>query len=191
MKTMKRLLLITLSALVSCQFVAAQEAKLRKTDAIQIKISGVPQEDEAMISDVYTIDDRGAIELPYINAAIKAEGLTPSVLARRIKDIYKNTKIFKYPSVSVTGNAGKDTLNTRRVAVSGEVRTERVVPFVEGMKLLEAITGAGGFTDFADKRKVRVMRGNKTYTCDLRNPSQYPEQNLKLLPGDQVIVRHR
>lgn len=188
--TTHRILLIVLSAFFTIQMAVAQEAKLRRSDAIQIKISGVPQEDEAMISDVYTIDDRGAIELPYINVSIKAEGLTPSVLARRIKEIYKNTKIFKYPSISVTGK-DQEKMVTRRVAVSGEVRTERVVPFVEGMRLLEAITGAGGFSDFADKRKVRVMRGNQTYTCDLRNPSSYPEQNLKLLPGDQVIVRHR
>ena len=51
--------------------------------------------------------------------------------------------------------------------VGGAVRSRRV-PFTEDMTLLTAINAAGGFNDFADQKRVRVLRGSEVKVCDVR-----------------------
>jgi protein involved in polysaccharide export with SLBB domain len=52
------------------------QATLRVGDPLDIKIGGVPAEEQAQINNTYTVDANGSINLPYINK-VKAEGLTP------------------------------------------------------------------------------------------------------------------
>jgi polysaccharide biosynthesis/export protein len=61
--------------------------------------------------------------------------------------------------------------------------------------VLDAISMAGGFKDFAKKKSIYVLRASQDGT-QKRIPFNYkevikgtnPEQNVKLLPGDTVVV---
>ena len=51
------------------------DATLRPGDQIERKLGGVPAADSTSISGAYTIDDSGAVKLPYV-AQVKIAGLT-------------------------------------------------------------------------------------------------------------------
>jgi protein involved in polysaccharide export with SLBB domain len=56
--------------------------------------------------------------------------------------------------------------------------------------VLEAIITAGGFTDFANRRKVQLVRAKdgSTVTLDCNKARGNPELDLPVNPGDKIIV---
>ena len=77
---------------------------------------------------------------------------------------------------------------SRFVNVGGAVRAPARVPFTEDITLLAAINAAGGFNDFADQKRVRLMRGNEVKVYDVRQSRRDPSLDVKLRPGDRVEV---
>jgi polysaccharide biosynthesis/export protein VpsN len=174
---------IAVFALLSvCSATAFGQASLRIGDPLDIKIGGVPYEEQQQVNNTYTIDANGSVNLPYINK-IKAAGLTPAQLARSIEESYRANKIFTNPNITIVMQ-----LMARFVNVGGSVRQPMRVPFTEDMTLLTAINGAGGFNDFADQKHVRVLRGNDVKVYDVRQFRKDPSQDVRLLPGDRVEV---
>jgi protein involved in polysaccharide export with SLBB domain len=161
---------------------AFAQASLRIGDPLEIRIGGVPADDQQQVNNIYTIDANGSINLPYINK-VKAEGLTPAQLARSIEEIYRANKIFTNPNITIFMAP-----SARFVNVGGSVRQPMRVPFTEDMTLLTAINGAGGFNDFADQRHVRVLRGKEVKIYDVRQFRKDPSKDVKLQPGDRVEV---
>jgi len=159
-----------------------QASLLRIGDPLDIKIGGVPYEEQQQVNNTYTVDANGSVNLPYINK-IKAAGLTPAQLARSIEESYRANKIFTNPNITIVMQ-----LMARFVNVGGSVRQPMRVPFTEDMTLLAAINGAGGFNDFADQKHVRVLRGNDVKVYDVRQFRKDPSQDVRLLPGDRVEV---
>jgi protein involved in polysaccharide export with SLBB domain len=170
------LLWLGLAASVSAQ------ATLRVGDPLDIKIGGVPAEEQQQVNNTYTIDANGSINLPYINK-VNAQGLTPAQLARSIEEIYRANKVFTNPNITIVMQP-----TARFVNVGGSVRLPMRVPFTEDMTLLAAINGAGGFNDFADQRHVRLLRGNEVTVYDVRQFRKDPSKDVKLQPGDRVEV---
>ena len=56
------------------------------------------------------------------------------------------------------------------------------------MTLLTAINAAGGFNDFADQKRVRLLRGNEAKVYDVRQFRRDPGLDPHLNPGDRVEV---
>ncbi|MDB6146792.1 MAG: polysaccharide export protein [Spartobacteria bacterium] len=176
-------LALFVSLLFGCAAIAfGQSAMLRIGDPIELKIGGVPQDEQLQVNNTYTIDSSGSISLPYINK-VKADGLTPSQLARSIEESYRSGKIYTNPNVTILMQPA-----ARFVNVGGAVRTPSRVPFTEDMTLLTAINAAGGFNDFADQKRVRLLRGNTAKVFDIRQFRKDPSKDAKLQPGDRVEV---
>jgi polysaccharide export outer membrane protein len=171
-------LVLLVGAIVS----ARGQATLRVGDPLDIKIGGVPYEEQQQVNNTYTVDANGSINLPYINK-IKAAGLTPAQLARSIEEVYRANKIFTNPNITIVMQP-----MARFVNVGGSVRQPMRVPFTEDLTLLAAINGAGGFNDFADQRHVRLLRGNEVKVYDIRQFRKDPSQDVKLRPGDRIEV---
>jgi polysaccharide export outer membrane protein len=165
-----------------CVSVAFAQAVLRVGDPIELRIGGVPQDEQLQVNNTYTVDATGAVSLPYINK-IKASGLTPSQLARAIEDAYRAGKIYTNPNVTILMQPA-----ARFVNVGGAVRTPMRVPFTEDMTLLTAINAAGGFNDFADQKRVRLLRGSEVKLFDVRQFRKNPSKDVGLQPGDRVEV---
>jgi polysaccharide biosynthesis/export protein len=129
----------------------------------------------------------GKISLPLIND-VQAAGSTPQQLAATVTE--KLRKYVQEPQVTVIVTA----INSQRIFVVGEVMRAGAFPLIPGMTVLQALSSAGGFTTFADVKKVHVMRmvgGKQTelpfnYREVLKGDNQ--DQNIKLQPGDTVIV---
>ncbi len=70
-----RLFLLTLLAVFGGALSAQAQATLRVGDPVELKISGVPAEEQAQVNNTYTVDANGSINLPYINK-VRADGLS-------------------------------------------------------------------------------------------------------------------
>jgi protein involved in polysaccharide export with SLBB domain len=174
--------LVTLFVLCFAAFSAHGQATLRVGDPVELKISGVPAEEQAQVNNIYTVDASGSVNLPFINK-VRAEGLTPAQLAGSIEGAYRANKIYTNPTITILMQPA-----ARFVNVGGAVRSPTRVPFTEDMTLLTAINAAGGFNDFADQKKVRVLRGSNVQVFDVRQSRRDPSKDIKLQPGDRVEV---
>jgi polysaccharide export outer membrane protein len=129
----------------------------------------------------------GKISLPLIND-VQAAGSTPQQLASTVTE--KLRKFLTEPQVTVIVTQ----INSQRVFVVGEVLRAGAFPLIPGMTVLQALSSAGGFTTFADVKKIHVMRLVNGKHIEL--PFNYrevlkgdnPDQNIKLEPSDTVIV---
>jgi protein involved in polysaccharide export with SLBB domain len=178
---MRSFLLYSLLFFASTAMVSGQ-ATLRVGDPIDLKLSGVPTDEQTQVNNTYTVDANGVVNLPYINK-IKAEGLTPAQLAGSIEAAYRSGRIYTNPTITITMQP-----TARFVNVGGSVRNPTRVPFTEDMTLLTAINAAGGFNDFADQKRVRLLRGKDVKLYDVRQFRRDPSQDVKLQPGDMVEV---
>jgi polysaccharide export outer membrane protein len=142
---------------------------------------------EPDVSRVVPVRPDGRISLPLIND-VQAAGLSPQQLAGNVTE--KLRKYFNEPQVTVIVTQ----INSQRVFVVGEVLRAGAFPLIPGMTVLQALSSAGGFTTFADVKKIHVMRLRDGKHLEL--PFNYrdvlkgdnPDQNIKLEPGDTVVV---
>jgi polysaccharide export outer membrane protein len=172
----------TFLVLLALSATAFGQATLRPGDPVELKISGVPADEQAQVNNMYTVDGSGSLNLPYINK-VQASGLTPAQLASSIEGSYRSARIYTNPTITILMQPG-----ARFVNVGGAVRAPTRVPFTEDMTLLTAINAAGGFNDFADQRKVRVLRGSDVRVYDVRQSRRDPSRDIRLQPGDRVEV---
>jgi polysaccharide export outer membrane protein len=179
---MRRTLFWTFLFSLGCSALAFGQATLRVGDPVELKISGVPVDEQTQVNNTYTVDSEGWLNMPYINK-VKAAGLTPGDVATSIERTYREQKIFTNPTITIMMQP-----MARFVNVGGAVRSPSRVPFTEDMTLLAAINAAGGFNDFADQKRVRLLRGNQARVFDVRQFRRDPSQDVKLQPGDRVEV---
>jgi polysaccharide export outer membrane protein len=142
---------------------------------------------EPDVSRVVPVRPDGKISLPLLND-VQAAGLKPTELAAQITD--KLHKWYNDPQVTVIVTA----INSRRIYVTGEVNRPGAYPMLPDMTVLQALASTGGFTLYANKSKIYVLR-----TVDgkqVKLPVDYkkitngqnPEQNVLLRPGDTIVV---
>jgi protein involved in polysaccharide export with SLBB domain len=77
---------------------------------------------------------------------------------------------------------------SRWVNVGGEVKAPQRVPYTPDLTILATINAAGGFSAFADQRKVRLLRGNEVMVIDIRKVRSNPSLDIPVEPGDRVEV---
>jgi polysaccharide export outer membrane protein len=129
----------------------------------------------------------GKISLPLVSD-VQAAGLTPSQLAADLTTRLK--KFLNDPQVTVIVTA----INSRRIYIVGEVARPGAFPLLPNMTVLQALADAGGFTTFANTKKIHILRminGKQT-----EFPFEYREvlegnktsENITLLPGDEIVV---
>jgi len=128
----------------------------------------------------------GKISLPLLND-VPAAGLTPMQLAASITEKLK--KYIADPRVTVVVTA----MNSRRIFVTGEVTHPGAMPLLPNMTVLQALSSAG-FTQFANVKGIYLLRTENGRQVKL--PFNYkevvkgrnPEQNIRLQPGDTLVV---
>ena len=129
----------------------------------------------------------GNISLPLIHE-MKAAGLTPVQLEAAITERLK--KLYENPNVSVIVMEA----NSFKVYVSGEVMKPGVYRLRDETTILQIIPMAGGFTDWAKRKKILVIRKengkDKRFTVDYKKAMKGddPNSNVVLKPGDTIIV---
>lgn len=182
MPTRRFLFLIVALGLASAPAIHAQDAKLRDGDQLEIRLGGVPPEEISAVTGVYTIDGEGSINMPHIGK-VRAAGLTQAQLQASIEGAYRSQQIYTNPSVTVAVPTA-----ARFVDVGGDVRSPQRVPFTADLTVLGAITAAGGFTEYADQGKVRLLRDGQVTVVNIKEVRRDPSRDIKLKPGDKIEV---
>jgi polysaccharide export outer membrane protein len=129
------------------------------------------------------IKEDGTITLIY-NEKFQAAGKTISDLQTIVHDRYVPAYV-KYMTVNIVPANLSYT-------VGGEVRAPNRYPYPGHMTVLEAINTAGGFTDFANKKKVKVTRADRRqFTVNCVKALDDPDRNVQIFPGDAIYVPQR
>ena len=156
--------------------------KIGPQDVLRVDVWKEPD-----ISRAVPVRPDGKISLPLLKD-VQAAGLTPMELARVIRDGLKD--YLTDPQVTVTVSE----TNSRRVYVTGEVTRAGAYPLLPKMTVLQVLSTCGGFTQFANTKKIYILRMEKgkqvkilvNYKDVLSGRS--PETNIVLQPGDTVVV---
>ena len=103
------------------------------------------------------VTDSGEVEVPLIGR-VHAKGLTCKQLAYAIKAPLERDYFFKATVIVALDMAGLKSPG--RVYITGQVRTQGPIdiPPDETFTVSKAIMRAGGFADFANTRKVKLIR---------------------------------
>lgn len=130
----------------------------------------------------------GKISLPMLND-VAAAGMTPEQLAKSIEQTA--LKFVRDPGATVMVRE----IHSRKIYIVGEVGKPGAFPLSNGMTVLQAIAEAGGLLEHAKKKDVAVVRlvhGKEqrfrfNYNDVVRGRNT--RQNIRLLPGDTILVR--
>jgi protein involved in polysaccharide export with SLBB domain len=103
------------------------------------------------------VTDSGEVEVPLIGR-VRAKGLTCKQLAYAIKAPLERDYFFKATVIVALDMAGLKSPG--RVYITGQVRNQGPIdiPPDETFTVSKAIMRAGGFADFANTRKVKLIR---------------------------------
>jgi len=150
---------------------------LKPLDPIYIRFSGVSDQQALDI----VIDEKGEINLLHIPDRVMAAGHTTSELEDLIERLYIDSGIYKTVSVSVT-------MTAKTFYVQGEVMQPGQFQLTSGTTLLQAIAGARGYTQFANKKKVTITRQGKIYKFNMKDIEEDPSKDVKIEAGDVIKV---
>ena len=129
----------------------------------------------------------GKISLPLIQD-IQAEGLTVLQLRDEITRMFD--RHINNPRVTVLVRQ----INSYKVSVLGQVMRPDVYPITGSTTILEAISMAGGFTEWANEKKITIIthHGEKEDRIIVNykkiTSGEDPGQNITLKRGDTIIV---
>lgn len=174
--------LVALVLMASAGLSVAQDAVLRAGDQIEVRLGGVPAADISEISGQYQVDGQGFVNLPHIGK-VKAAGVTQSDLQNAIEGSYRSQQIFTNPSITV--NVPNQA---RFVNIGGDVKSPQRVSFTPDLTLMGAINAAGGFTEYADQKKVRLMREGEVTIVNVLEIQKDPSKDPRMKPGDTISV---
>jgi len=145
----------------------------------------------ADLSKVVTVRPDGKISLPLIGDLVAA-GKTPEELRDALA-----ARLSEYQKTVVVSVIVQD-VNSYRIYMVGEVRSPGVFNLKSKTTVLQAIAMAGGFTQFASKNKILVIRekpgaagGSEKIRVrydDIVDRKVFSDNNLTLMPGDTIIV---
>ncbi len=151
-------------------------------DVLQITMPG-----HAELSATVPVRPDGKISLPLVND-VPAAGLTPEALKANLVALYR--AYVSVPNITVI----VEEINSLRVYVLGEVNNPGAYNLGGPTRILAVIALAGGFSQFADKARVILLRnvGAKQQRIEVNLKKVYSgkdiDANLLLRAGDTVVV---
>ncbi|MBN2376139.1 MAG: polysaccharide biosynthesis/export family protein [Sedimentisphaerales bacterium] len=160
----------------SAQYVIGPE------DVLKIDVWKEPE-----LSQSVPVRTDGKISLPLVND-VYVVGLTPLALQQELTG--KLSKFIENPTVSVI----VEQINSLKIFVVGNVNNPGVFDVKTEVNVLQAISMAGGFTEWANKRKIKIFRrqGGVEQVIEVNynkiTSGKHPELNIPLQPGDSIVV---
>jgi polysaccharide biosynthesis/export protein len=142
---------------------------------------------EAELTRSVPVRPDGKISMPLLND-VQAAGLTPTQLADQIRESLK--KYVTDPQVTVIVTQ----INSQRIYILGEVTRAGAYPLLPNMTILQGLSSAGGFTQFANLKKIYMFRTESgkqvrfpfNYKDVINGKSQ--DENVVLKAGDTIVV---
>lgn len=152
---------------------------LRRDDRVMMSLRGIPRPEE--VTDV--VDGQGRVKLPHIGG-IRVEGLTSADAEEVIEKAYVDQGI--YTSINVILVAQEDAF-----FVQGEATRPGKYPLAGDTSVLLAISAAGGYTDYGNPRKIRVIRGDKVFNLNAERIEQRADDDFLIESNDIIIIERK
>jgi len=159
----------------------ANDYKIGPEDLLDISVWKNPE-----LSRTVPVRPDGKVSLPLVND-IQAAGLTPTALRQQLID--RLAEFIPAPEVAVIVRE----VHSMKVAVVGSVKTPGRYEIKSAATVLEMIALAQGFTDFASRDRIVILRQengeSKRIPFNYRKVAAGDEQaNLVVQPGDIIVV---
>ena len=137
---------------------------------------GMPKHEERIRED-------GKITLPF-NITVQAAGKTAGQLQEDIRKEYV-PKYYNYLTVTVKAEE-------RFYYVGGEVKIAGRIQYLGDMTVLRAIDTAGGFTDFANRKNIELIRATgEKIAINWFKAVKDPNKDMAVYANDRVLVHKR
>lgn len=155
-------------------------ARFQVGDTVTVDFSGT---NDKIPENVQTVTEDGTITLPYIGS-VHAAGLTTGELQKEIHDLYVPAYYTRL-TINVSGQQ-------RVYYVGGEVKQPGRLVYAGATTVTKAIQSAGDFTDFANRKKVQLIRSNgESMKVNCIKAAKDPSLDPPVYPGDQILVPRR
>jgi polysaccharide export outer membrane protein len=165
------------------QTVEETEYRIAPADLLTVRVWKNP---ELSVDAVPVLPD-GTFTVP-LAGTVSGKGLTSAELEDVLSE--RLSEYIAAPEVSVIVTQ----VNSKRVSVVGEVNRNGPQMLAVNARVVDAIASAGGFTTYANRRKVKIIRQTPEGEVAFRfNYNAYqsgraPGTNVRLQPGDIVVV---
>ena len=152
--------------------------KIGPADVLKINVWS-----EDKFSGLFTVDQDGKFVYPLVGELI-AGGLTTAEVKTSVEKALMQYVVK--PRVDVT----VQEVQSKKYYLNGQVNHPGEYLLSVPTTILQAISKAGGLQDFASQKKIYVLRGSTKIPFNYKEVSQGKrmEQNILLLPGDQLFV---
>jgi len=154
-------------------------------DTLQISVWKEP---EASVQNTVVRPD-GKIGMPLLKE-VEVIGMTPTAAEKLIA-----SRLSKYiPGADVT--VVVSGIHSKKIYIVGAVKKEGPISYTYRMTVMQALSEAGGLTDYAKRKKIYVLRteNGKEYKLpfdyDAVLKGERMELNIPLLPNDTLVVPH-
>ena len=133
--------------------------------------------------ETFLVEDDGTVALTGLGH-VQVAGLTRAEAMKHIEQLYKNILVNPIIDVKIVN---------LKVTILGEVKAPGNYALTKDRNtLIEMIGNAGGFTDVADQKDVKIYRGNQADTTatkiDLNNLNSIVAQRTVLQNNDVIII---
>jgi protein involved in polysaccharide export with SLBB domain len=147
-------------------------------------------EDRDNESQRLRVNENGQIEVPYVGL-VQAAGRTSKEIAYSVKAMLEREYYYNATVIIAVDHISERSRG--KVYVIGSVRGPgpQEIPPDEEYTVSKAIIRAGGFGDFADKKKVKVTRKNgEAFVVNLKDVIERgrTEGDVVVQPDDQIYV---
>ena len=144
-----------------------------------------------------TVTDSGDLEVPYYGL-VHAASKTSRQLAREIRTLLER-QLYYQATVIIAVEVVNKARVSGKVYVTGQVRNSGgyEIPAGENFTVSKAILNAGGFSDFSDKKNVRLIRktanGKQTFVINILDiwEKGILDKDLVVQPDDLIVVPAR
>jgi polysaccharide export outer membrane protein len=139
---------------------------------------------EPDFTGIFVVRPDGKITMP-LAGELQAGGVTPLQLAKTVTDAL--TKYINNPDVTVS----VQDVRSKKYFIDGEVNKSGSFPLITPTTVLEALSNAGGFREFANPAKIRILRGSTVLKFNYKEVTagKKMEQNIYVENGDHIIVK--
>lgn len=165
--------------------IPAEDTTLGPGDIFSVTVFG-----QEPLSGKYQVGPEGTILYPFLGEVLVG-GREAHEVAAAIRDGLRTGKYLRDPQVSVF----VETTTSKRISVLGAIARPGTFPIVPGMTVIQAVSGAGGFTPLASKDDTVVTRrvhGKlERYRISVSEVSRGNAEDFPLRAGDIVFVPER
>jgi polysaccharide export outer membrane protein len=152
--------------------------KVGPADVLMVKVWN-----EEKFSGQVVVQQNGNITLPLVGDVAAGQTTPKDIEVAVAKSL---TKYVVKPLVTVTVMA----VESKKYYLDGLVNHPGEYPLAVPTTILEAISKSGGLQDFANKKKIYILRGDKKIPFNLKDVmnGRNMDQNIHLEPGDHIVV---